>query len=107
MSTKTFFDYDPMLGVTEWFHQDADGSFAIEAVQDVTAIIEHNKRVQNADTGRYRTFTEVANIGMVEFQSLIQQGILDVKGRIRDQKAMRRWLNDNSNSAWRAKLGKV
>lgn len=107
MSSKSVFDRDPSAGITEYWHEFSDGTFGIETVQDVKEIIEHNKRVQNADTGRYRDFTEVANIGMVEFMDLVQKGVMEMSGTIRDQKAMRRWLNDRSNSAWRARLGRV
>ena len=105
--SRTLFDHDPLTGTTEYFHEFADGSFGMEQVQDVTEIVEHNKRVQNADTGRFRDFTEVANIGMVEFMDLVQKGVMDLKGKISDQPAMRRWLNDRDNLAWRARLGKV
>ena len=102
-----FDDSQQDAGITEYWHQFEDGTFGIEAVQNVTDILEHNKRVQNADTGRYRDFTEVANIGMVEFMDLVKKGVMDLRGKIKDQPAMRRWLNDRDNLAWRAKLGKV
>lgn len=107
MSTKTFFDYDALTNTTEYFHQEADGSFAIEAVQDVTEIVEANKRVQNLDTGRWRDFTEVANIPLTKWLELQQSGIMDLKGKIRDQKAMKRWLNDPENLYFRTRLGRV
>lgn len=108
MSHKSVFDASQQdAGIVEYWHEFEDGTFGIETVQNVTDIIEHNKRVQNADTGRYRDFTEVANIGMVEFMDLVQKGVMEMNGRIRDQKAMRRWLNDRDNRAWRARLGTV
>jgi hypothetical protein len=109
MSYTDVFDASQQdAGITEYWHEFDDGTFGIETVQDVTDIIEHNKRVQNTDTGRYNRFMhEVANISMVEWFKLIQTGVLDMQGQIKDQKAMRRWLNDRENLAWRAKLGKV
>ena len=108
MSHKSVFDASQRdAGITEYWHSFDDGTFGIETVQDVEGIVEHNKRVQNADTGRFRDFTEVANIGMVEFMDLVQKGVMDLKGKISDQPAMRRWLNDRDNLAWRARLGRV
>lgn len=108
MSSKDVFDDSQQdAGITEYWHEFNDGTFGIETVQDVTDIIEHNKVLQNTDTGRYRDFTEVANISMVEWFKLIQMGVLDITGKVRDQPAMRRWLNDRDNLAWRARLGKV
>ena len=37
-------DYDPLTGSTQWFHWNNDGTFAIEYQQDVSRIIELNKR---------------------------------------------------------------
>ena len=75
--------------------------------QDVTEILEANKRVQNLDTGPYRDFTEVANIPMSVWLKLQQDGIMDIKCKVRDQKAMRRWLNDRANMYCRPRLGRV
>ena len=104
---RTLFDHDPLTGTTEYFHEFADGSFGMEQVQDVTEIVEANKRVQNLDTGKWRTFTEVANIPLTKWLELQRKGIMDLHGKIKDQKAMKRWLNDSENKYFRTRLGRV
>ena len=48
----TFFDYDPMLNQTEYFHSDtAAKTFTIQTVQDVEPILEFNKRQFNDGDG--------------------------------------------------------
>ena len=41
---KRLFDYDPVLGITEYFYYDPDSDkVTIQQVQDTTAIVEQNK----------------------------------------------------------------
>lgn len=49
---KRFFDYDADTHQTEFFHYDESAhTFSIETVQDVTAILESNKKAANNGDG--------------------------------------------------------
>lgn len=50
--SRRFLDYDPMTKTTTWFESDGDGKFKISQEQDVSAIIERNKRLSS--DGNYK-----------------------------------------------------
>ena len=82
-----------------------DGTLAI--AQDVTAIIEANKRAQNAvqhcGFRKPETYRQVADIPMAVIQLALAQGI-DI---MHDEDALRRFLNDPDNRAFRTTLERV
>lgn len=46
--TKRFLDYDPLTGVTEYFHHDESTNTSyVETVQDVDPILDDNKALAN------------------------------------------------------------
>jgi len=87
----------------ELFHTDADGSITIEQVQDCTEIIEHNRAMYNLSDGipHFGDGKCVASIPIVIWMELQRQGITE------DPAAMRRWLNDPDNRAFRLLPGRV
>ncbi len=98
MSSKII-GHDPFLGTTTIMHPDADGSqFTIETQQDVTDLIDTNKRLYNDFDERARfgkeEFTRVASIPMNVAMDLKRRGILD------DPKRFRAFLNDPDNRAF-------
>lgn len=77
---RRFFDHDPLLGVTEYFHCDeTTGRWAIEAVQDATPILDRNKALANADDGGWspsREWRRAASIpAVVVLKWLNEDGI--------------------------------
>lgn len=54
-SYKRFFDYDPLTGRTEYFHETDDGGFAISSVEDVEPIIERNKALKGGNGRQHWT----------------------------------------------------
>lgn len=98
MSTR-FFDRDPVLGTTKFFHYDDDtddGSFTIETVQDVTAAVEANKALANAEThDRFSEFRRVASIPLALFYTPEMQKI------VQDEPAFRKWLDERDNRVFR------
>jgi len=44
---KRLFGHDPLTGVTEYWHVTDKGEYVIEKIQDVTSIVEANKRQYN------------------------------------------------------------
>lgn len=108
---RRFFDYDPMTGITEWFHATDDGEgFTIEQTQDVEPLIEANKVAFNSFTSARDSFgdgltlngkSHVASIPAVIHAMLKRQGI------IQDPKALKRWLNDPDNAVFRTRPGVI
>lgn len=102
---KKVLDFDPAAGITRVFHYDDaanDNDFRIETIQETTDIIEENRRAFNdADKGFKGDMTHVARIPLTVFMHLQKSGIA------KDPVAMRRWLNDPDNAAFRVKPGVV
>jgi hypothetical protein len=93
-------------GTTRLFHYDPDTDTAtIETQQDVTGLIAMNRDIFNGTDERARWSDghgeRVASIPMsVLFD-------LETKGIAKDQKALRRWLNDPDNRFFRTRPGRV
>ncbi len=50
--SKRILDYDPLTKTTTWFEGNGDGTFTVSQQQDVTGLIERNKRL--AADGQYK-----------------------------------------------------
>lgn len=106
---KRLFDYDPVTGTRQWFHwNEADDSFTIQTEQDVSQIVEANKASFNAFTSgkdkwgeEFGQRTRVASIPLNVYQDLKKRGVL------KDQAALKRWLNDPDNAVFRTRPGTV
>ncbi len=96
---KRLFGHDPLTGVTEYWHVTDKGEYVIEKIQDVTSIVEANKRQYNEAPQKYGDMNKVASIPLSVYYELKRQGISD------DPKAFRKWLNDSNNQAFRTRLG--
>jgi hypothetical protein len=103
--------YDPDTGIRELFYYDPDtDQSTIITEQDVSAIAERNKAIYNRvdeRAGWKGDLHWVGSIPLVIFFRLVQQGIVNWGGDILDQERLNRWLNDNSNIAWRTRPGTV
>lgn len=90
-------------------HQDGNGGIVIATEQDVTDIIEQNKKEYNMNTGRWKEDVlenKIASIPLTVIDTLNQKGIM--KGfDVIDQKRFRDWLNDPDNRFFRTRQGKV
>lgn len=100
------FTGNPEAGIRRQFHWDpVTESFTIETVQEVTDLIDTNKRCFNTDhhTGRkwQGDMHRVASIPLSIYFQLKEQGIVD------DPARMKQWLNDPANRAFRTKEGRV
>ena len=89
-------------------HNTSDGK-VIEVVQDVSDIVEKNKREYNNNSTKWgdELFdNKIASIPMTVVDKLNQQGIM--RGHhILDQKAFFKWLNDPDNRFFRTKQGRI
>ena len=92
-------------------HSDGDGGIVIETRQDVTGIIEQNKKEYNSFDERARWSdnlfgNKVASIPMTVIDDLNKAGIM--RGyAVLDEKRFAAFLNDPMNRAWRTRTGVV
>ena len=80
-----------------------DDKIIISETQDVTAIIEANKRSANAidKHQKHGEWSKVASIPMNIYYDLKRRGILDDPARLKS------WLNDSDNRYFRTRGGRV
>ena len=90
-------------------HNTEDGGLVIETVQDVSSILEQNKKEYNATNGRWGDDVfdnKIASIPLTVIDTLNQKGIM--RGfHVVDQTAFRKWLNDPDNRFFRTRQGRV
>jgi hypothetical protein len=92
-------------------HADGEGGIIIQTRQDVTDIVEQNKKEYNSFDERARWSDQlfgnkVASIPMTVIDDLNKQGIM--RGfAVLDDKRFASWLNDPMNRAWRTRTGVV
>lgn len=101
---KRLFDYDPFLGITEYFYYDPDADkVTIQQVQDTTRIVEQNKAQFNAidERAKWGDWSKVASIPISVWADL------NAKGITRDKAAFKKWLNNPDNKYFRTRPGQV
>jgi len=92
-------------------HADGEGGIVIQTRQDVSAIIEQNKKEYNSFDERARWSdnlfgNKVASIPLTVIDDLNKQGIM--RGyAVLDEKRFALFLNDPMNRAWRTRTGVV
>lgn len=93
------FSQDKASGITKYWHVTDKGEYVVETQQDVSAIVEANKREYNNTPDKYRDVNKVASIPLSVYYDLKRKGIAD------DPKALRKWLNDRDNQVFRTRAG--
>jgi len=92
-------------------HSDGNGGIVIETRQDVTGIIEQNKKEYNSFDERAKWSDElfgnkIASIPMTVIDELNKQGIM--RGfAVLDDKRFKAWLNERDNRVFRTRTGVV
>jgi len=92
-------------------HADGEGGIIIQTRQDVTDIVEQNKKEYNSYDERARWSDQlfgnkVASIPMTVIDDLNKAGIM--RGfAVLDDKRFAAWLNDPMNRSWRTRTGVV
>jgi len=95
-------DHDPTTGISHVFYYDEMTDEAtIVAEQDVSSVVELNKKSYNETHGKFGEFSKVASLPLVVYNDLQQKGILN------DPKALKRWLNDPDNRFFRTRPGTI
>lgn len=100
---ELLFDRDPLTGTIQKFHYSDDDKVTITDTQDVTAIIEQNKALQNSGVQHSR------KSGLRRVASIPLNILFELKKKWRDQGLsweerqveLHRWLNDKDNLAFR------
>ena len=92
-------------------HADGKGGIIIETKQDVTDIIEQNKKEYNSFDERAKWSDElfgnkIASIPFTVIDELNKQGIM--RGfAVLDEKRFKAWLNERDNRVFRTRTGVV
>lgn len=94
---------DPAAQIVQRFHwSETDDAFCVETEQDITDIIEENKRLALDAPARFtEDFNLVARIPIAVYEELRQQGITE------DPARFSAWLNDRDNALFRTRGGRV
>jgi hypothetical protein len=92
-------------------HSDGDGGIIIETRQDISDILEQNKKEYNSFDEKARWSDElfgnkVASIPMTVIDDLNAKGIM--RGfAVLDEKRFKAWLNERDNRVFRTRTGVV
>ena len=94
---------------TQTAANDGDGGLVIQTSQDVTDIVEQNKKEYNENNGSWggELFdNKIASIPMTVIDELNKKGVM--RGfHVVDQKKFRLWLNDPDNRFFRTRQGRI
>lgn len=103
MTTKTVVHANEEAKITQKLIEDGEGNLVLHTQQDVTALIDENRNLfnQTEKSTKWGEMTRVASIPLSIYYSPEFQKIS------RDQNALRKWLNDPDNAAFRTRAGKV
>jgi metal-dependent HD superfamily phosphatase/phosphodiesterase len=95
-------DHDPKTGISHvFYYDDMTDEAKIVAEQDVSSVVELNKKSYNETHGKFGEFSKVASLPLVVYNDLQRKGILN------DPKALKRWLNDPDNRFFRTRPGTI
>ena len=102
---KRILDYDPVTKITQWYHyDDITGNISLENVQDVTDIVEHNKRIFNQADERKTWKGDTHKVASIP--NVIYHQLAKASNNFKDQAVIRRWLNDPDNKVFRTRPGR-
>lgn len=103
------FSINPLTGAVSTFYYDhATDQAHIHTEVDLAPFIDITKAIYNDARGDWKgDLHHVAAIPMELLVELQKKGIATTGGRILDKAAMKAWLNDPDNRAFRVKPGRV
>jgi hypothetical protein len=106
MAKRKLLDYDPLTKTTQWYHyDDATGNISLETEQDVTDLVAHNKRVFGQVDERTPWTGDVHKVASIPLS--IYHELSKISNNFKDQKVIRKWLNDPDNRVFRIRPGVV
>ena len=102
---KKLLDVSPDKAITRTWHFNPDTEeTTIQTTQDVTAVVEANKRDFAAIDNKANWKGEWHHVASIP-ESLYYK--LKAEGKLDDQAYMKKWLNDADNRFFRVRPGKV
>jgi len=109
MSNSEVLSSDPLGKIQTIFHphNDDSGTFTLEERQDVTDLIDTNKRLYNEVDERARFGNGIVRVASIPMNIFLQAW---KQGRFRGSKLSkedRAWLNDSDNKAFRTRPGRL
>ena len=109
--SRRLLDYDPLTGITQYFHNDEiTGKWAIETVQDVDPILDVNKALQNDEDyskdGIKKEFWHVARIPVVIQEKWLREDGINIYNKDHWHKVKQK-LNDPDYLYLKTTTGKV
>jgi hypothetical protein len=104
---KRLLERDPLTGIETWFHKEGDG-FSLQTTQDVSAIVDLNKALQNADIskGQGNEFWHAARVPMIILQQWANEAGLTMNDKAFGE-VVKRKLNDPDNRFMRTGLFQI
>ena len=103
---KKILDYYPLTKTTQWFHYDeSTKQYALETVQDVGDIVEANKGKFNQVDERANWKGDQHHIASIPMS--IYHKLAKISNNFKDQRVIKRWLNDPDNKVFRTRPGRV
>jgi hypothetical protein len=101
--SKKFVEYDPLTGVTNYFHALGNGQYVSEDVVDVAPTKDVNTRLFNDADKRWKhdANNHIASIPLPIYFDLKRKGI------VADRKAFLKWLSDPDNRVFRTRPGNI
>jgi hypothetical protein len=102
------FNVDPYTGRHTVAHEDGEGGIILETKQDVSQIIEGNKKMFNEVTSldRWGDITHVARLPLTVIDDLNKKGIM--RGfHVLNETEFKAFLNHPDNRFFRTRPGKV
>jgi hypothetical protein len=102
---KRIFSEDKDQGITRyWHYNDETDEATIQTTQDMTAVIEANKRDFAAVDNKANWKGEWHHVASIPESVYFQ---LKAEGKLDDQAYMKKWLNDPDNRFFRVRPGSV
>ena len=103
---KRQLDYDSATGITQWYHfGEITGDVGLETQQDVAAVIESTKGAFNPVDERAPWKGDVHKVASVPM--VIYHQLAKISNNFKDQRVIRKWLNDKDNRVFRTRPGRV
>lgn len=100
--SKKFVEYDPLTGVTNYFHSMGDGTYVSEDVVDIEPTKDMNRKLFNDAPKRWKdTNNHIASIPLPIYFDLKRKGV------VADRKAFLKWLQDPDNAVFRTRPGRL
>lgn len=105
---KRLLTSDPLTGISTWFHKDSDKGFKLETTQDVSAIIDQNRALQNEAVakGQSGEMWHAATVPMV----ILQKWATDAGLAMNDKafgEVVKKKLNDPDNRFMRTGVFRI